>query len=514
MSKFGYILASFALFASLGINHIAGSSKTPRDLVSVRFCPETANNTRDYTPKETDQAQQELNKKFCRDKYIFEKDFFENANAYDNLPNAEIILWRKSDLKFVHWLLMTPVLCGVAYAVAWASLQNSVDNRTRRLERFKLDVKKTSAPFRIARNVLDNKERLTQEIEVDLDEQSFQALRVEENLLNVEQINEQLATEGAIRDRQIKLSLGEMDAKIAEFATKKQKEENEKAKLERLLNKTIQAPSATPKEIKEASPIGVSQVVKNQLKEALNTPENKWLLDIIKNKKPLILIGEMGSGKSWFAISIALARKILYDAPIEFIMDRHYEGENEVVWELLDAKNKAKDEPELPAMFEKSRLHWKSRIKIGKTKLTSPTQTIVDEFTNLRDIKNVENIKEEAELWFNMALSDPRKALDFVLIITHKDTNGAWGDKNADTRNANTILIEKYSRDGDNPLPNVTIRRGLRDSNGKPLIDIDQKIPHWFLPQELYDWMMYETVPKGINDDYEPEPQPDNDEED
>lgn len=488
MTKLAYAIVTLSLFGSVVINNFAGNPRVKRDLVSVRFCPPTANVPEKYGRDEYEKSQKKLDTRFCKSRYILDKEYFQENSALDNLPDLEVTPYRKNTTKDANWLLLTPLLIGVGYSAFWASLQNTIDNAGLKLEKFKLTIKERNSPLRVQRELLDHSEEQIIEFQKLQTEIEVQEEKRDNGWINQDELDKGQQ----IREKQFELVVSEMDAKVAEFRATKQKHENERLKLERIFSKkTTDDTTTTGEKIDKTA-------IKKDIEKALKEHEGGWLYEVICNIKPLVIIGEMGSGKSWFAVSVGLTRKAMFDANVEFIMDRHYQGDNAEVWQLLDAKHKAKNEYELTDMFQKSRDHWATRIAKGKKNIGTPTQTFVDEFTNLRAIKEPETVKEAAEVWFSMALTDPRKGLDYVTIITHKDTNAAWGHGNKDQREANTILIEKYSKDGFTPLPRVRIVRGLKDEKGNSLTDIEKTAPDWFNPQTLREWIENGTMPEEL----------------
>lgn len=109
-----------------------------------------------------------------------------------------------------------------------------------------------------------------------------------------------------------------------------------------------------------------------------------------------------------------------------------------------------------------------------------PEQILVDEFTNLKIL-----IKEPAETFYNLHLTDTRKAKTFVIGITHNDTNSSYPEGTQAMRESGTILIQKFSANGKTPLPRVKIVRGLLDENGEELIDAERTMPKWFHPKTI-----------------------------
>jgi hypothetical protein len=48
------------------------------------------------------------------------------------------------------------------------------------------------------------------------------------------------------------------------------------------------------------------------------------------------------------------------------------------------------------------------------------------------------------------------------------------------------ILIQKFSANGETPLPRIAIRHGLVDVNGNNLDDVEKTLPSWFHPEKIY----------------------------
>ncbi|MFM6223937.1 MAG: hypothetical protein ACKPDM_26930, partial [Dolichospermum sp.] len=200
---------------------------------------------------------------------------------------------------------------------------------------------------------------------------------------------------------------------------------------------------------------------------------------IINSLKPLWLIGNQGSGKTYTASSIALIRKYCLDARVEYLLDRHATGDNAEVWKYLQPKNIAEIEEDIASTMQDNIIFWGNRIK---AKPNDKLQVIIDEFTNLRGL-----IGELADTWFKLSLTDTRKAKCYLLGITHNDTNSSFAEGTKDTRKAGMILIQKFSANGETPLPRVVIRYGLVDGDGNNLEDIEKTIPSWLHPQKIHD---------------------------
>ena len=189
--------------------------------------------------------------------------------------------------------------------------------------------------------------------------------------------------------------------------------------------------------------------------------------------------GQPGSGKTTTASAIALIRKYCLYAPIEYLIDRHATGDNADVWKFLKPKNIAEIEDNIAATMQDNIIFWGNRIK---SKPQDRLQVIVDEFTNLRGI-----VGDIADTWFKFSLTDPRKAKCYVLGITHNDTNTTFPEGTKDTRKAGMILVQKFSANGETPLPRIVVRYGLVDTAGNNLEDVEKTLPNWLHPQKIHD---------------------------
>jgi hypothetical protein len=217
---------------------------------------------------------------------------------------------------------------------------------------------------------------------------------------------------------------------------------------------------------------------KNDLINALKSHEGGWLWDIINSLKPLWLIGNQGSGKTYTASAIALIRKYCLYAPVYYLIDRHATGDNAEAWQYLKATHTAESEGDIASALSQSILYWGDRIK---SKPSDKSQIIIDEFTNLRGL-----IGEGVDIFFKLSLSDTRKAKCYLLGITHNDTNSSFAEGTKDARRAGMILIQKFSANGETPLPRVVIRHGLVDASGNNLEDIEKTLPGWLHPEKIY----------------------------
>jgi hypothetical protein len=284
-----------------------------------------------------------------------------------------------------------------------------------------------------------------------------------ENEVQLDHLNGQLQGQLSLKSHQLQLS--ELDRETV-------KNNLETLETQRKIDK-LNKPVADTKQLP------ASEELKNSLIEALKQHEDGYLWTIINSLKPLWLIGNQGSGKSYTAASIALIRKYCLDAPIEYLLDRHATGDNAEVWRYLAAKNIAEVETDIAATMQDNILFWGNRIK---QKPNNKVQVLIDEYTNLRGL-----IGELADTWFKLSLTDTRKAKCYLLGITHNDTNSSFAEGTKDTRKAGMILIQKFSANGENPLPRVCIKYGLVDPDGNNLEDIEKTLPAWLHPQKIHN---------------------------
>ncbi|MEH2113747.1 hypothetical protein [Nostoc sp.] len=124
-----------------------------------------------------------------------------------------------------------------------------------------------------------------------------------------------------------------------------------------------------------------------------------------------------------------------------------------------------------------------------KQKPTTKQQVIVDEFTNLKSLCG-----ESAIAFFKMSLTDTRKAKEYLLGITHNAINESFPDGTASARKSGTVLLEKFSANGETPLKRVVVRYSLVDEQGNNLDDVEKTLPDWFHPEKIYQHFNGKTL--------------------
>lgn len=289
---------------------------------------------------------------------------------------------------------------------------------------------------------------------------------------------QQLKSEGEVQLDHLNGSLqGQLSLKSHQLQLSELDKETAKNNLEILeVQRKIDKLNKPANDTKQPTP---NEQLKNSLIEALKGHEDGWLWTIINSLKPLWLIGNQGSGKTYTASAIALTRKYCLDANIHYLIDRHATGVNAEVWRYLKPENTAEHEGDIIHAMQESIIFWGNRIK---AKADDKKQIIIDEFTNLRGL-----VGDIADSFFKLSLTDTRKAKCYLLGITHNDTNSSFADGTKDTRKAGMILIQKFSANGETPLARVCVKHGLVDAAGNNLEDVEKTLPNWFHPQKIHE---------------------------
>ncbi|MBD2607375.1 hypothetical protein H6G81_23305 [Scytonema hofmannii FACHB-248] len=447
-------------------------SNRPYDLVAIKFCPKTANLPPRYGEEFSQRSQESLDKKYCSYEHKLLKEIWSQKQFESSTPLPESsfsIRHIPASNKNAIWFLVAPVASGIAY-LSWTK-KAEIDELSAHSE---LEAYKTCIKISTVSNQNEREFKNLQTNRV------WDKQKVKHGFISIEAMQDKLIRQQEIQDKthtstlkQFDLADSDMDKKIAENIRDKHKADKESQKI---LGKKSDSDSD-----ESSNPDSYIQERVNQLLEALKQWEDGWLYTIIKNNKPLWLIGSQGSGKTNTAGCIAIIRKYCFDAPIYQLIDRHATGENWKVWQLLDAQIKAESESEIGQALEDACERWLARIKeVPKQK----QQLVIDEFTNL---KKIPSCKESAMKFFSMHLTDTRKAKEYFIGINHYFTNESTVEGTFEARKAGTIQIKKFSANGETPLPRVQIVHGLVDSNGNELEEVEVTLPSWFEAVKIYN---------------------------
>ncbi|MFM6911771.1 MAG: hypothetical protein ACKPKW_21935, partial [Dolichospermum sp.] len=191
-----------------------------------------------------------------------------------------------------------------------------------------------------------NQAEITKQVIARQTQETIQQLK-SEGEIQLDHLNGQLQGQLSLKGHQLQLS--ELDKETA----KNNLETLETQRKIDKLNKPVQdAKTPTPNE-----------QLKQSLIDALKGYEDGYLWTIINSLKPLWLIGNQGSGKTYTAGAIALVRKYCLYAPIEYLIDRHATGDNASVWKFLQPKMTAESEENIAAAMEDNIIFWGNRIK-------------------------------------------------------------------------------------------------------------------------------------------------------
>jgi hypothetical protein len=480
-SKFYAIITTITIFAALASSFYYSQSPQPYHFKSVRFCPQTANAVKRFGKKKAKESQEKLDRKYCDYSYkllaeVWNKKRFEDSRS---LPESSLIVNDIYPENNSLWFLVAPIFAGISYLSYAAKTEQDEVSAHEELENFKTCIKLQSQEYRTSRETGVYDSEKEREFKQEIISQKWDSLRVKTGLISIPELQRQADKEQELQDihhatikKQIAVSNSEMDKAIAENTRDKHKADKESQKI--LGKKSDEYETSN-------NPDSYIQERVNQLIEALQRWEDGWLYTIIKNNKPLWLIGSQGSGKTNTAGCIALIRKYCLEAPIYQLIDRHATGENWKVWQLLDAQIKAESEEEIGQALEDACARWLVRIKeVPKQK----QQLIIDEFTNL---KKIPSCKEAAMKFFSMHLTDTRKAKEYFIGINHYFTNESTVEGTFEARKAGTIQIKKFSANGETPLPRVQIVHGLVDSNGNELEEVEGTLPNWFEAVQIYN---------------------------
>ena len=238
---------------------------------------------------------------------------------------------------------------------------------------------------------------------------------------------------------------------------------------------------------------------KAKLLKFINDHELGWIGQCMK--KPILIYGDQGSGKSYFAEFLALCRHYLRGHQIISIADPHFHQNRDECWKQLVKlgvpgfgahHNYEEVNSQILTMYDRFAV---------RTLKSAPITPIFDEVTRYKEEKATQ---ESAAKLGSKLSSDPRKANESPILISHAKTLAALGgsDGFADAIQGNFIIIKLNSNSEQEPLWRGTIS-GIKDEDGEPIEN--QKIsiaPDWIRSSWVYDLFnsATETIIKTVTE--------------
>ncbi len=259
-------LTIFSLVIALVSSMLLGQSKRPYDLIGIKFCPKSAN--------ETTEAQQELDKLYCQNEYKLLKEVWvqKQFEASRPLPESSLIIRDiPSAGNSAFWFLISPIASGVAY-LCWAKkLEISEESAHYELEWYKTQIKLIGVN---SRNERDFK---AQTINSNWDKH-----RVAAKQISVSAMEDKLHRQQEVQDKvhssallEFDLANSEMNKKIAENLRDKNKADKESQKILGLKNEDNHILESNNKQL-------VTQLIK-----ALKDWEDGWLWYLVESFTPI-----------------------------------------------------------------------------------------------------------------------------------------------------------------------------------------------------------------------------------
>lgn len=223
---------------------------------------------------------------------------------------------------------------------------------------------------------------------------------------------------------------------------------------------------------------------KKKLLKLIDEHEGGWIGQLMQ--KPLLMYGDMGSYKSYFASFLALCRHYLRGHQIISIADPHFHQNKDESWKCLVKlevpgyganQNYEAVGEQLNAMFARF---------ASRTLKDKPFTSICDEVTGYG---SEEGTKEPAKKLIQKVISDPRKANESPILIGHDNTLVALGGSEgfSKSRDRGIIQLELYSDSENKPLFKGTLS-GIKNADGE-FVDA-QKVsiaPDWIRPEWVYE---------------------------
>ena len=229
---------------------------------------------------------------------------------------------------------------------------------------------------------------------------------------------------------------------------------------------------------------------KQQLWELIQS-EAPWLGKLLK-RKPLLIVGPQGSGKTTFVKFLAMLRSLLLGHQIKVSDPHAHNNDWFETWEVVGSQYDYK-------AIDKALKDYFNRLKHSKI----PTTSIWDEVTNYAD-----NCKsDEAERFLKSVLADCRKSDEFPILLSHGETLGSLGGGKGGASKMKTegLTTLKLLRKSDSMGVDTPAFKGYLSGldyadDGKPISDSVALNPSWMNPDyllNLFPELLSETDTKN-----------------
>jgi hypothetical protein len=245
-----------------------------------------------------------------------------------------------------------------------------------------------------------------------------------------------------------------------------------------------EAETETEAETKTKEKINNLAAKKAKLNLLISEHEGGWIGQLMK--KPVLIYGDQGSGKSYFAEFLALCRYYLRGHQIVSIADPHFHQNKDECWKQL-VKLKV---PGFGAHHDYAAVNSQIMFMFDRfskrTLKDSPITSIFDEVTRYGQ---EEATQESSSKLGSKLSSDPRKAKESPILIAHAKTLAALGGGEgfADAIQGNFVRLKLNSDSEQEPLWRGTIS-GIKDADGEPIENLKISIaPEWIRSSWVYD---------------------------
>lgn len=468
--------AGLSIFAALSFAYYYGQNKQPYHYKVVKFCPETVNIKERPHYKDYQQAQQELDEKYCRHNYKLLAEVWEGRLLNDPVPistsGLEITdIYPTSNTSL--YLLLAPFLAFASYLLWDTKCKLDSDDSFKDLESYKIKIKREGLIARTDRNLkLAEVRRIQEYHQSDINRRADSKL-IQDGFLSVEEMRLRSNRMSELEQQQYNNTL--LQYKVADSLGEKQIAENLRD-IREANSKFIQSP--------KTEEVGKDTKFK-QLIENIKQHEGGWLWDVMTSTKPIWLVGGQGSGKSSLAAAIVLCRYHLLGQKLELICDAHGHKNRLKAWKHLislecDVVGERNDYEAIAEGMISAVQRWSDR-----TENDAPIQSLWDELTQLSMQPECEG---EVKKFVRHSLTDVRKANEFLICIAHAFTNAATGNAEGfkELRDQETIQIKRKSKNGRQPLPHAELS-GIYNDNGELILEKSVTIPDWFYPDKLIE---------------------------